>query len=306
MIQNGSDNVSENYIPLSIDGASPLKKVAAIHDLSCFGRCALTVISPTLSAMGNQVVPIPTCLLSTHTGGFSDMYFEDHTEAMKSIGEHFSELGLRFDAIYTGFLGSHDQIEIVDTFIEDFAEPQTCVLVDPVMGDGGVLYSTYTEELMRGMIRLCKKADIITPNLTEACFLTGTAFRDTSLMNEHELSDFARELCRKLSDTGAEKTVVTGLRTGTDRLCVCGKDNKSGEFFSYVFPRVNKDYPGTGDLFASVLLGSLLRGDGFEKSVHTAADFTSRVMSYSARFATRDREGVAFEAFLGELSAKNS
>ena len=286
--------MTEKFIPRSADGISPLKKVAAIHDLSCFGRCALTVISPTLSAMGTQVIPVPTCLLSTHTGGFTDMYFEDHTEAIESIAKHFSSLGLSFDAIYTGFLGSYAQIELVDRFIDQFAERDTLVLVDPVMGDGGKLYSTYTDELMRGMARLCKKADIITPNLTEACFLTQTEYKDTSMMNENELLAFATELCKKLSDSGAKKTVITGMRTGNDKLCVCGNDNVKGDFFSYVFPRINKDYPGTGDLFASVLLGSLLRNESFEDSIHLASDFTCRVMKYSAEFNTPEREGVEF------------
>lgn len=298
----GSDMATERFIPRSSDGVSPLKRVAAIHDLSCFGRCALTVISPTLSAMGAQVVPVPTCLLSTHTGGFTDMYFEDHTEAIESIAKHFSSLGLSFDSIYTGFLGSYAQIEHVDSFITEFAKKDTLVLVDPVMGDGGRLYSTYTDELMNGMEKLCKKADIITPNLTEACFLTKTEYRDTYTMNEKELSTFADELCKKLSDTGAKRTVITGLRAGDDKLCVCGKNNESDSFFTYVFPRVDKDYPGTGDLFASVLLGALLRNEDFENSVRLAADFTGRVMRYSARFGTPEREGVAFEAFLGELA----
>lgn len=294
--------MTDKFIPRSLDGVSPLKKVAAIHDLSSFGRCALTVIMPTLSAMGLQVIPVPTCLLSSHTGGFSDMYFEDKTDGMRATAEHFDRLGLRFDAVYTGFLGSHGQIELVGEFIERFAEKDTLTLVDPVMGDEGLPYSTYTDELISGMSRLCRGVDVITPNLTEACFLTGTPYRDTSVMNESELLGFARELCEKLCATGAKKVAVTGLRTGTDRLCVCGADNEAGKFFSYVFPRVNKDYPGTGDLFASVLLGSLLRDDGFEASVHRAADFTSRVMRYSSHFDTAEREGVAFEAFLGELA----
>ncbi len=295
--------MTQKNSPMSLDGVSPLKRVAAIHDLSCFGRCALTVISPTLSAMGTQVVPLPTCLLSTHTGGFTDMYFEDHTEAMKKIGEHFESLGVQFDAIYTGFLGSHEQIEIVEDFIDKFAKERTLVLVDPVMGDEGVLYSTYTKELMEGMSSLCRKADIITPNLTEACFLTGIPYCDTYLMSENELKAFAKRLCEGLRETGAKKTVVTGLHMGKDKLCVCGEDCVSKEFFYYIFPRVQKDYPGTGDLFASVLLGELLRNKSFEESVHTAADFTSRVMYYSSQFNTLDREGVAFEAFLGELAS---
>ncbi|MBO7310467.1 MAG: pyridoxamine kinase [Clostridia bacterium] len=300
--RNGSDLVTQNGNPRSKDKISPLKKVAAIHDLSCFGRCALTVIIPTVSAMGNQVVPIPTCLLSTHTGGFTDMYFEDHTDAVQQIGNHLSSIGLQFDCIYTGFLGSHEQIEIVEDFIDKFTDDKTLVLVDPVMGDDGVLYSTYTKELMEGMSQLCKKADVITPNLTEACFLTGTQYRNTSDMTEQELKDFALKLCQSLKKTEAKKAVVTGLRLGSDKLCVCGMDYFTDEFFLYAFPRVSKDYPGTGDLFASVLLGELLRNNSFEQGVRYAADFTSKVMEYSSRFNTPKREGVAFEAFLGELA----
>ena len=138
----------------------PLKRICAIHDLSCFGRCALTVISPVLSAMGYQAVPVPTALLSTHTGGFSDMHFLDLTDSMEKIAEHFSSLGLSFDAIYSGFLGNVAQIDSVEHYIDRFSEDGTLVLVDPVMGDDGELYSTYTEELMRGMTRLCRKADV--------------------------------------------------------------------------------------------------------------------------------------------------
>ncbi len=293
--------MEKKYTPACSDKRSPLRRVAAIHDLSCFGRCALTVITPTLSAMGNQVIPLPTCLLSTHTGGFDNLYFEDGTAAMSKIVEHFERLELKFDAVYTGFLGNESQIELVEKFIERFADENTFVLVDPVMGEEGELYSTYTPELMRGMSKLCRYADIITPNLTEACFLTDTRYRDTSVMSASELEKFASELCFGLESIGAKKTLVTGLHADTDKLCVCGRDNVNGEFFTYIFDRVNRNYPGTGDLFASVLLGSILRGDSFEISAHKAADFTRRVMDYSSHFDTPEREGVAFEAFLGEL-----
>lgn len=296
--------MTEKYTPACADGRSPLKRIAAIHDLSCFGRCALTVISPTLSAMGYQVVPVPTCLLSSHTGGFTDMSFLDLTDTMEDVYDHFDRLGLKFDAVYSGFLGNHTQIELVRRFIDRFGSEDTLVFVDPVMGDGGELYSTYTEELMRGMIRLCHGAHVITPNLTEACFLTGTEYKDTSHMTKDELFGFAEELCRKLSDTGAEKTVITGLHFGDDKLCVCGRDNVSGKTYAYCFDRVKKNYPGTGDLFACVLLGALMRGDDFEAAIRLSSDFTRRVMEYSSHFPTADREGVAFEAFLGELSPK--
>ncbi len=290
------------YNPKCADGISPLRRVAAIHDLSCFGRCALTVIMPTLSAMKNQVIPIPTCLLSSHTGGFNDLYFEDSTASMAEIAAHFDRLNLKFDAIYTGFLGSEEQLELVEEFIKKFATKQTLVLVDPVMGDGGELYSTYTEGLMRGMSSLCTHANIITPNLTEACFLTNTEYTDTAHLSRTELDKFARTLLERLEQTGAQKTVLTGLHHGDDGLCVYGRDNVSGEVFGYWFDRVNKNYPGTGDLFASVLLGSILRGDGFERAIKVCSDFTRKVMEYSSHFDTPEREGVAFEAFLGELA----
>ena len=285
-----------------LDGRSPLKRVAAIHDLSCFGRCALTVIIPTLSAMGIQVIPVPTCLLSSHTGGFTDLHFEDLEPSMHKITEHFDRLSLRFDAIYTGFLGSASQISAVRAFIDRFADKNTLVFVDPVMGDDGELYSTYTPELMRGMSKLCHGADIITPNLTEACFLTDTPYRNTDLMNERQIEDFTAELCEKLKATGAKKTVITGIPNGNNKLYVCGDGPLKGAPTLYGIDRVRKNYPGTGDLFACVLLGCLLRGDEFAGAITTAADFTRRVMEYSAQFNTPEREGVALEAFLGELA----
>lgn len=283
------------------DGIAPVKRVAAIHDLSCFGRCALTVIIPVLSAMGIQVVPIPTCLLSSHTGGFTDMHFEDLEPSMQKISDHFERLDLHFDAIYTGFLGSASQIDGVRAFIDRFASEDTLVLVDPVMGDDGELYSTYTPELMRGMSSLCRGADVITPNLTEACFLTGTPYVSTESMSREELDAYLLSLCKQLEDTGAEEIVITGIANGDSRLYVCGESIKNHEASLYGFERVGKNYPGTGDLFASVLLGSLLRGDELQKAIHFAADFTRRVMEYSARFATPERDGVALEAMLGEL-----
>ena len=284
------------------DGRSPVKRVAAIHDLSCFGRCALTVVMPTLSAMGIQVVPVPTCLLSSHTGGFTDMHFEDLEPSMHQIADHFDKLDLRFDAIYTGFLGSASQIAEVRAFIDRFADENTLVFVDPVMGDDGELYSTYTPELMRGMSKLCLGADIITPNLTEACFLTDTPYRDTDLMSEPEIRQFTAMLCQKLKATGAKKIVITGIPNGDNKLYVCGDSIGDNASALFGIDRVRKNYPGTGDLFACVLLGCLLRGDEFTDSITTAADFTRRVMDYSAKFNTPEREGVALEAFLGELT----
>ena len=288
--------------------ALPVKRVCAVHDLSCFGRCALTVVIPALSACGAQVVPLPTALLSTHTGGFEreELCFVDLTEQMERILAHFDKLGLTFDAIYTGFLGSAEQIRLVERLLERFGSKDTLVMVDPVMGDDGVLYSTYTEELMRGMRRLCRYAHVMTPNLTEACFLTDLPYRNTAEMNGEERTSYLEQICEGLSRVGARgKLVLTGIPEGEDILAVYAKDTETGEHFFHRLKRLPVEYPGTGDLFSSVLLGKLLRGEPFREAVAETADYTAGVMAYSAKFDTPKRDGVALEAFLGELAGKS-
>ncbi len=279
-----------------------MNTVCAIHDLSCFGRCALTVIMPTLSAMGNQVIPLPTALLSTHTGGFTDLHFIDLNNSMKKISDHFKTLDISFDSIYSGFLGSEDQIDTVLNYIDNFRNKDTLVMVDPVMGDDGELYSTYTHELMLGMRRLCEKADIITPNLTEAFFLTESEFRETEHMTKDEAITLARQLRDKLLVFKNKKIVITGIPYSENNFATYGYDLESDKETFHSVKRVKLNYPGTGDLFASVLLGKLLDNEDFEDAIAYSSDFICRVMEYSATFDTPLRNGVAFEAFLGELS----
>ncbi len=280
------------------------RRICAIHDLSCFGRCALTVILPVLSAMGYQAVPVPTALLSTHTGGFENMHFLDLTSSMDKIEEHFGALGLTFDAIYSGFLGSEAQIDEVEKYIDSFSSGASLVFVDPVMGDDGKLYSTYTDELMRGMKRLCHRADIITPNLTEAFFLAGREYRDTSSCTHDEALLVARSLCESMRDFGNKKIVITGIPYENDSFATYGYQAETGDEYFYTVKRIKRSYPGTGDLFASLLLGRLLSGEDFYPSLVYASDFVGRVMEYSSQFDTPLREGVAFEAFLGELAER--
>lgn len=281
----------------------PVKRIAAIHDLSCFGRCALTVVIPALSALGYQVVPIPTALLSTHTGGFSGIHFSDLTGSMSSIAEHFEKLSISFDAIYTGFLGSEAQIEVVDDFICRFGKDCT-VMVDPVMGDDGMLYSTYTDTLMRGMAHLCKHADIITPNLTEACFITGIPYKNTAKMSNDERSDYLDGICEALKTDKKQKIVITGICEGEEKLATYGIDTDTDSQFYHTVPRIEKNYPGTGDLFASVLLGEYMITKKFAESAAFASDFASKVMKYTAKFDTPTRDGVALECFLGDLTSR--
>lgn len=281
----------------------PPPRIAAVHDLSCLGRCALTVIIPTLSVMGFQVVPLPTALLSTHTGGYTDLHFRDLTEDMSGITAHFSRLGTSFASIYSGFLGSAEQIEVVSRLIDDFGSTplpdgkKPLVLVDPVMGDEGALYSTYTDELVRGMRHLATKADLITPNLTEACFLTEIPYRPTAEMAKDKLDAYLDRLMRRLEDFGTPRIVITGIPTRAGELANLGR-NPDGSRFTVSNPLQAPSYPGTGDIFASVLLGSLLAKNDFEAACRKAADFISELIRDSSRIDTPVREGVALEPHL--------
>lgn len=277
-----------------------MKKLLAIHDLSCFGRCALTVVMPILSAMGHQVVPLPTALLSTHTGGFDDLHFRDLSDDMQSIIGHFERLELEFDAVYSGFLGSARQIETVEHIIRRFGQsPQVPVVVDPVMGDDGSLYSTYNDELVAGMGRLCRLADVITPNLTEACFLTDRPQPGT-LRDEAEVRTLAEQLCREISERyGVRRIVITGLCTESTVTNAC----LDGDKISFVTARrLPRSFPGTGEVFTSVLVGRLAHGAALEEAVRVAEGFTYETILASQSSPEPTRNGVLLESRLGSLT----
>jgi len=282
--------------------ANRLPRVAALHDLSCFGRCALTVVLPTLAAMGIQPIPLPTALLSTHTGGFTDLYFDDLTPEMEAISAHWQTLGLDFEAIYIGFLGSAPQIDVVERFIDQF-RAGSLVLIDPVMGDDGLLYSTYTLEMVGRVRELCAHADLITPNLTEACFLLDEPWRDISAMPAEEASAWGNELLERLLGLGAGAVVLTGLQKGAS-ISVSGAIGDAR--FTCTHPYIHAGYPGTGDLFASVLLGHLLKAgrmtaDTLRTAADLAARFTGSAITHTLHANTPVRDGVLFEAILHEL-----
>lgn len=310
-----------------------IPRVAAIHDVSCLGRCALTVIMPVMSALGVQVVPLPTALLSTHTGGFENMYFEDLTDRMKKIASHWKSIGTDFDAIYSGFLGSEEQIELLRGFIRDFERTndgkKTFIAVDPVMGDDGMLYSTYTRGLVLGMGKLCEGADLITPNLTEVCCLTGTPFPSAFPENEKEAKELALSLAEKVKNIYAcRRAVITGIEihgggksvmtAAFDFSGVASVENASGAEFNdgmgnggatvqadaetfHTIPLLPRSYPGTGDVFASILIGKLLGGEDFGGSVKAACDFVSLATEKSSHYATPIRDGLVFEPYIEEI-----
>lgn len=287
----------------------PPRRIAAIHDFSCVGRCALTVVIPTLSVMGYQTIPLPTALLSSHTGGFEGLYFRDLTADMHHISAHFDRLSMTFGSIYTGFLGSEEQILVVREFIKRFGNTSDetgkapLILIDPVMGDDGVLYATYTQALAEGMRELSTHAEVLTPNLTEACFLTDTPYLDTATLTEGEVEEYVLSLLEKLSHICRGKIVVTGIALSGGFVANAGRDSDGRIFW---VKRMCQDisYPGTGDIFASVLLGALMQGDDFEAACTRAADFIVLLITESQKIDTPVRMGVALEAHLGALLQK--
>ncbi len=279
-----------------------LPRVAALHDLSCFGRCALTVIIPALSAAGVQTIPVPTALLSTHTGGFSDMYFRDLNDSIEAIGSHFSELGLDLDAVYTGFLGSEKQVKTVEDFIDRTADEETLIFVDPVMGDDGKLYSACFPELIAEMRRLCARADIITPNLTEACLMTDTEYPDLSALSADEAERVIGAIAEKIKSFTDAECIITGIHFdgGVGTYCLGSMHSERAR---------RNDYPGTGDLFSSVLLAYILRSGKphdkatLQKGAEYASRFTADVIDYSLEYGDAEprRDGVLLEGCLGRL-----
>lgn len=272
-----------------------IKKVAAIHDLSGFGRASLCSIIPILSTLGVQVCPLPTAILSTHTGGFSHYSFLDLTDNMVEMIGHWKKLGLQFDCVYSGFLGSPRQIAVVADFIDHFGK-DNLVVVDPVMGDDGRLYSSMTEEMTRGMRGLVQKANIITPNFTEAAFLLG---KDVALRpGPAELKDWLRAL----SDLGPETVVITSAPEKSERsTAVIAYDRRNETFWRVGCPYVPASYPGTGDAFASVLIGGLLGGDSLPVALDRAVQFIYQCIKASYGSGYPRREGVLLERELGLL-----
>lgn len=275
-----------------------IKKVAAIHDLSGFGRSSLCAIIPTLSAMGIQTCPVPTALLSNHTGGFADYSFLDLTDYMEDYIHHWKQLGLVFDCIYSGFLGSPKQISIVEDFISYFGNESNLTLVDPVMGDNGALYSSMTKEIIPEMRRLISKADIITPNFTEACFLLDIPCQSAAPGGE------MKSWLRALAAMGPDTVVITSVPGAPDshNTYVTAYDRKNESFWKVGCRYIPASYPGTGDIFASVLIGSLLQGDSLPMALDRAVQFISQCIKASYGFHYPKRNGVLLEKELSILN----
>lgn len=271
-----------------------IKKIAIINDISGYGRCSISVIQPIVSHLGVQGCPLPTAIFSNHTG-FPSFYREDFTRRMPLYIEEWKKLNLEFDGIMTGFLGSARQIGIVEQFIRDFRRPQTIVLVDPVMGDNGHIYPTYTKKMCQEMKRLIAYADIITPNLTEACFLTDTPYRESGWRHS-ELEVMAKQLMQM----GARQLVITGIKMGENFIGnVVATEDGNFEFQRQMI--VEETRSGTGDVFASVLGADAVNGMPFAQSVKRASHFVRRCLIETLRTPGPSNTGIDFESCLWQL-----
>ena len=273
-----------------------LNKVLAVHDLACVGRCSLTVVLPILSAMGIQGCPLPSAILSSHPGGFKNIICKDMTMEMQEFPRQWQENNLNFDTIYTGFLASDQQIDIAMALIEQFAQKVKFVLVDPVMGDDGIAYSITSPTLIGRMRELVSKADIITPNYTEACFLLGKNYKN-NLANLEELYEWLPQL----ANLGPKMVVITGSIIG-EEIYNLAYEKITETVFVVKNRKIGQKYPGTGDILSSVLLGNLLGGLGLGLALEKAVEFVGTALEYSLNNEMPIREGVAFESFLGELT----
>ena len=271
------------------------KRIALVNDITGFGRCSVTVQLPLISAMRVQACPLPTAILSVHTG-FPNHYLDDYTERMRPYMENWAANELDFDAILTGFLGSEAQINLVLECIARFKQPQTQVIVDPVMGDNGRLYSSYTPALCAKMRQLLPYADVVTPNLTEACQLLGTDYPADGLVSDTELAEMAAEIAAM----GPRSVVITGLHAG-DYVRTCLYADGTGRSFDN--PKVGRDRSGAGDAFAAIVAAALVRGIPLEEGARRAAEFIGHCLVYAEQLDLPWNYGLPFEEFMGELTA---
>lgn len=275
----------------------PIKQVAAVHDLSGFGRASLTVVIPVLSAMGVQVCPLPTSILSTNCT-FEGYYMTDFTAHMETILKHWKEMKLKFDAIYSGFLGSPAQVPIMEKMIDDFSTENTLVVIDPVLADEGELYSSYDMDMVKAMRSLYKKAHIITPNLTEMFLLIDEPY--TPYPSQEQLRNYILQL----SEEGPDVVVVSSIseRENDKYSSVIAYDKRTQKFWKVSCEYIPASYPGTGDVLASVIIGSLLQGDSLPLALDRAIHFISYGIRSTFGYDYDSREGILLEKILPTLS----
>lgn len=265
-----------------------MKRIVTIQDISCVGKCSLTVTLPIISAMGIETAVIPTAVLSTHTA-FKNFTYRDLTGDLPKIAKHWKQEKFNFDGIYTGYLGSIEQIDILKEFFKQFKTPDNFIFIDPVMADNGKLYAGFDANFVKEMKKLCKMADIIVPNLTEASYMLEKEYKE--IYSEQEIKDILIEL----SNLGPKYVVLTGVSFKDNKLGVMSYNKETNEFFTYFKEKIPAKYHGTGDIFASTLVGAITNNNTLEEGLKIAVDYVWETINDTYKTNKKDAYGVNFE-----------
>ena len=271
-----------------------MKRVLTIQDISCLGRCSLTIALPVISALGSETVILPTAVLSTHTM-FKNFTCKDLSDQIDPIVDHWKSENVTFDAIYTGYLGTIEQIDQMKRLFKTFKTDDNVIIVDPVMADNGKLYPAFDMDYAKKNAELCAEADIIVPNITEASFMTGIEYRE-----EYDIG-YVKELLAGLNDLGAGISVLTGVSLEKGQTGVMGYDRSTGEYYTYQNRRIDAAYHGTGDLFSSTVVGELMKGLSWGDAMRIAADYTAHTIEVTLQNPRKPWYGVDFEATIPDL-----
>lgn len=265
-----------------------MKRIVTIQDISCVGKCSLTVTLPIISAMEIETAAIPTAVLSTHTA-FKNFTYRDLTGDLPKIAKHWKQEKFNFDGIYTGYLGSIEQIDILKEFFKQFKTPDNFIFIDPVMADNGKLYAGFDANFVKEMKKLCKMADIIVPNLTEASYMLEKEYKE--IYSEQEIKDILIEL----SNLGPKYVVLTGVSFKDNKLGVMSYNKETNEFFTYFKEKIPAKYHGTGDIFASTLVGAITNNNTLEEGLKIAVDYVWETINDTYKTNKKDAYGVNFE-----------
>ncbi|MBE6730451.1 MAG: pyridoxamine kinase [Ruminococcaceae bacterium] len=271
-----------------------MKRILTVQDISCVGKCSLTVALPIISAMGVECSILPTAVLSTHTM-FKNFTCRDLTSEIEPVLNHFKKENMEFDALYTGYLASKEQIDLMKKLFADFKTEKNFTFCDPAMADNGKLYAAFDMDFAKHMASLCAKADIIIPNITEASFMTGTEYK------ENYDEGYIKSLLLKLSDMGSKIVVITGVSFKEGETGAMAYNKEADEFFYYSHKKQIKSYHGTGDIFSSAFIGAMMRGKNYKEAIKIAADFTSECIRLTIEDKSNPWYGVNFEEALPKL-----
>lgn len=271
-----------------------MKRILTIQDISCFGKCSLTVALPLLSAMGIETVILPTAVLSTHTM-FQNFTVKDLSDQLTPITEHWKKEGITFDAIYTGYLGTEEEIDTVIDIIRTFRHENSLIFIDPAMADNGKLYPAFDAHYALKNANLCAIADIAVPNITEASYLTGLPYQETYS------EEYVKNMLQALADLGTKTPILTGVSLSEGRTGAMGYDTQKGEYFFYQHNRIPVAFHGTGDIFSSVLAGAFVLGIERTRALQIAADYTELTIAKTLENPEKPWYGVDFEATIPAL-----